>query len=172
MKWECQAPLATNQYFFRYKYVILTADKELKAFERGADRIVDAEVLPEAEKVLVSQSANPSNRRTKKVELSDEWETYTVSFAVNFPATSSQDEVFLDISQKMIKEAPHFKHAGQLPLTKAPRDVRWLETKYGKPMRPWSIQLKFRNEVSTSAGGFPADDIIRDLQYHYVMKNF
>lgn len=68
------------------------------------------------------------------VEINDEWETYTVVFSVNYPALSLKDEVFLDIAGTQVKESPDYKHQGMLPLAKAPRALRWLGTKYGKPM--------------------------------------
>ena len=46
--WELEKPLVTNQFFFTYKFAIFDKDRNFLYFEKGIDRICDAELKDEA----------------------------------------------------------------------------------------------------------------------------
>lgn len=49
--WESEKPLITNKYFFHYKFCLIKTPNNEKhhvvAWERGVDRVVDLEIMPD-----------------------------------------------------------------------------------------------------------------------------
>lgn len=136
--WVTEKPLVTNNYYFQYKYVLLDAEKtKLIAWERGVDRIADLEILPKADMQSSSMyksydlsnnnayNTENSQSSVKKVELNDEWETYTVTFSMSHPIDDMHDEMVLMGDQA---------GTNNLHMHKLPRELKWMDVKYGKLM--------------------------------------
>lgn len=49
-------PIITNQFFFTYKFAIMSQDGKHEQYERGIDRIADLEILTGSDE---SASGNP-----------------------------------------------------------------------------------------------------------------
>ena len=47
-KWVLEKPLVTNQFYFTYKFALFDANRKFLNYEKGIDRICDAEVMEEA----------------------------------------------------------------------------------------------------------------------------
>ena len=81
-----------------YKYVLFK-DGRLQKWEDGFDRIIDLELLPEIafidnDKFRLGQSpqlVKSALNQVKKVELLDEWETFSVCFSVFKPKLTIND---------------------------------------------------------------------------------
>jgi hypothetical protein len=102
--WESTEQLVTKHYFFHYKYAVIKGEYVV-AWERGVDRVVDLEILPEARHT--QSSFNPTDYffrmedddlvstkstgkaesigNVKTVEISENWERLWVSFMVYHP---------------------------------------------------------------------------------------
>ena len=47
-KWVLEKPLVTNQFYFTYKFALFDSERKFMYYERGIDRICDAELKDEA----------------------------------------------------------------------------------------------------------------------------
>lgn len=54
--WMLDKPIITNQFFFTYKYAIMSQDGKHEQYEKGIDRIADLEILTGSDE---SVSGNP-----------------------------------------------------------------------------------------------------------------
>jgi hypothetical protein len=151
--WISEKPLITNNYYFQYKYVLLDKDRtKFLAWERGVDRIADLEILPEFSGAPYrlhdlgldkKYNTEPSFDKFKRVELNDEWESYTVTFSVVHPVDEQHDEINL---------VGNWPGMNNVVMHKIPREINWMKTKYGKLMQPYECTLKFQNTEGDSCG--------------------
>ena len=143
--WVTETPLITNHYYFQYKYVLLDEDKtKLISWERGIDRIADLEILPSMGHSLNSQAYEHSTLDTsKRVELKDEWESYTVTLSVLHPMEDTHDEMTM---------SGNLHNTHNVAMHRLSRAQNWMFPKYGAMMQPFECTIKFPNVEGSNFG--------------------
>lgn len=95
----------TNQYYFQYKYSILTdnATKQVD-WEKGVDRLADLELMPDMEDqeaALKGVQVLGNEDNSKKVAYHDVWEQYRMCFTVFHPEDDSKDLWSFESNKKL-----------------------------------------------------------------------
>lgn len=87
--WHTESPITTGNYYFSYKYVIWDNNSnKMVSWERGIDRIIDAEILDDYHgKSTIHNFAFNSRpgKNTKCVILDEIFEAFYSVFSVNVP---------------------------------------------------------------------------------------
>lgn len=99
----------------------------------------------------------------KVLEYNDVFESYTVGFTVW--------NVFDDTADQMTCETSNADYKS-LTMTKAHQDFMWMDVKYGKPMKPWSCQIRLGNTHGTSCGQWDRTSGFQHFTYQYSKKNY
>ena len=141
--WVSKEPLVVECCYFQYKYVLVEED-QLKAWERGIDRIADFEIeqdptLREAaglEKVNFFQSSTfgHQNGKNESVSLNDEWEILYLKFSIFTGENDDAKEMFLDLK---MQQGDQLKKMSKIPRGK----TGWMKSKYGKNVVPWECTI-------------------------------
>lgn len=94
-KWVLEKPLVTNQFYFTYKFALFDAQRKFLHYEKGIDRICDAEVMEEAPSKYGHEFYNyqsgknfqtePAKQTIKRIELNLGWQVFRVIFSVSYP---------------------------------------------------------------------------------------
>lgn len=103
--WTLEKPLVTNQFFFTYKFALFDKNRKFMHFERGIDRICDAELKEEAEPKHSREfydfrsgknlQTEPVKDKVKRIEMNLGWETMKVTFSVSYPIDDPNDGMIL-----------------------------------------------------------------------------
>jgi hypothetical protein len=103
--WVLEKPLVTNQFFFTYKFALFDKNRKFMNFERGIDRICDAELKEAAESKFgreyydhrsgKNHQTEPVKDNVKRIEMNMGWETMKVTFSVSYPIDDPNDGMTL-----------------------------------------------------------------------------
>jgi hypothetical protein len=103
--WVLEKPLVTNQFFFTYKFALFDGNRNFLYFERGIDRICDAELRDEApakhprefydHKTMKNHQTEAVKENVKRIEMNVKWEMFKVCFSVCYPIDDPNDSVTL-----------------------------------------------------------------------------
>jgi hypothetical protein len=108
--WVLEKALVTNQFFFTFKFALYDKDGNFLKFEKGIDRICDAELKEEAPskyprefydvKSLKNHQTEPINEKVKRIEMDLDWENYKVMFSISYPIDDPNDCMTLIVGQE------------------------------------------------------------------------
>jgi hypothetical protein len=97
-QWVMEEQLVTKQQYFCCKFAVINKfDFKDKRWERGVDRIIDMEILPDFSSGQYYQSES-----TKSCELNLEWEAFYVTFSCSHPIENANDQLILTGSKPEI----------------------------------------------------------------------
>lgn len=134
----------------------MNSDGSLKSWERGVDRILDADILPNIS--LDHKHEFSVGTKVKAVELIDTWEAFHMRFMMNYPQYDETMDFVLDGNQLYFD----FEN-----MSKVPKPQKWMPVKYGQEMAPWECTVKFPNTQGNNVGQFKLDSDVQTLEYNY-----
>ena len=97
--WVLEDLMIKSKSFFSYKYVLMK-NEQPEIWEKGQNRIADLRILPD-QRPNATTSVNilrePSHlaavsKDSKRVELFDTWESFSVKFSIYYPVENEQLE--------------------------------------------------------------------------------
>ena len=156
--WESITPLITHSYFFQYKYALLDKNAtELINWEKGVDRLADLEIMPDHSKnpsvgmyntPLTGSDLSQINKESstngmKQVHYNDVWEQYNMSFTIWHPIENDYEEWIFDNNK-----------AHDIQMHKLPRQINWMDVKYGRVMQPIQCTMKMDQRDGSNVGMF------------------
>ena len=115
------------------------------SWEKGTDRICDADILPEVESIGEYKSIGAMGSKVKQVELLDDWESFTMHFMMNYPQYDETMDFILDGNQL------YFDFEA---MSKFVKPSMWMPDKYGQEMKPWEATIRFPNTKGDNCGQF------------------
>jgi hypothetical protein len=130
------------------------------SYERGIDRLCDAEILDDHQ--VHSQFGfvfNPKPGREHHCVIIDEvFEAYTTCFSVNYPDP--------DISDEMVLIGHHIA-IPTLPMSRDTEATAWMPNKYGEAKQPFKITVLMPNINSGVDGQWKKDSVCNEILYEY-----
>lgn len=147
--WVLENLLVKSKPFFNYKYVLLKDDKP-HIWERGENRIADLRVLPDMNSqdaalmnnINIFQDANHAEvKDSKKVEIVDHWEQFTVKFSIYFPIEQNPAES-MHICGSVDQLGSEKNTVQMLRASSSPDQQKWLLSKYGREVTPWECTIR------------------------------
>jgi hypothetical protein len=83
------------------------------------------------------------------VEIQDQWEHFTISFSIHDPL--EEDLISQGDFMRIIGSTPKMGSNNQkemestppIKMTRTPWPVSWMNDKFGRPVRPWQINILF-----------------------------
>ena len=115
-------------------------------FERGIDRICDAELKEEAASKYGKEfydvrskknlQTEPVREYVKRIEMNLGWETMKVTFSVCYPIDDPSDGMTLLGNQPEIANKQ---------MLKQPRCIDWMHCKYGDDCTPYEVTIVMPN---------------------------
>jgi len=115
-------------------------------FERGIDRICDAELKEEAppkyerefydHRAKKNLQSEPARDKVKRIEMNLGWETMKVTFSVSYPIDDPSDGMTLLGSQT---------ETANKQMLKQPRSIDWMHCKYGDDCTPFEVTIVMAN---------------------------
>lgn len=144
--WESVTPLITHSYYFQYKYALLDKNgTELINWEKGIDRLADMEIMPDVKMggssynqalsggEVMQTNSYSSSTGIKHIHYNDVWEEYNMSFTIWHPVEEGHEDWIFDNNR-----------ATDVQMHKMPRQIDWLDVKYGRPMQPIQVTMKMK----------------------------
>lgn len=171
--WESITPLVTHSYYFQYKYSLLDKNgTELINWEKGVDRLADLEIMPDhsqakqtglyntplsgPELSMMNKSSTTSG--IKQVHYNDVWEQYNLSFTIWHPIENMHEEWIFDNNK-----------AHDIQMHKLPRQINWMDVKYGKAMQPVQCTMKMDQRSGSNIGMFQNQED-QVFAYNFIRK--
>ena len=144
--WVLEKPLVTNQFFFTYKFALFDKDRKFMYFERGIDRICDAELKDAAPNKFPREyydyrsnknhQTEPVKEIVKRIEMNLGWESFKVCFSICYPIDDPNDCMTLLGSQEETQNQQ---------MLKLPRKLDWMHCKYGDDTTPFEVTILMAN---------------------------
>jgi len=142
--------LVTQTSIFQYKYVV-KQEHDQTIWETGMNRLADLTVL--------TNQAKGQGNQVKHVQLLDEWEHFTIKFAVNYNLDNDYYNLRINGSRE---ELGNWKvGSGPVQMDRS-ETARWfMPSKYGAKLKPWEIFVRMRNDITQNNN---------TLKYNYSVK--